>query len=316
MMYSTIGEIIRHYRTSAHLSQNELASGICDRKYISKIELNKCIPTLDIINQLSDRLEINLYDSYALMLRHCNIETHKKITKLNEYFSSNQIKLKPLIQEYSKLEEFKSGEPYQYLKYAEALYAAYVLHDFSTAIEKASEGLHVADFHNPSQKQVRLSNIESNLLLSYGVNNCRINNLEIGKSAFDYLLHYLHDLLSQYHYIVNRNYHYEQNLLGLVTYNYFVFLRDFSSYEELLDQIDKALNILDSLKNAANLPDLLFCKTYLLYKLGNKDLALETYYTAHSFSMYYYKDNYAEIETDILDDIYEQIKADASICSY
>lgn len=79
--YITIGEIIRYYRKESGLSQEELAEGICDRKYLSHIENNKNIPTLDIINQLSNRLGINLYDSYALMLHKHDIDTYKKIER-------------------------------------------------------------------------------------------------------------------------------------------------------------------------------------------------------------------------------------------
>ena len=87
----TIGEIIKHYRLQKHLSQEKLAQGICDRKYISHIELGKQIPTLDIVNQLSERLGINLYETYALMLRHHDIETHQKIEQLNQHFSIDKI---------------------------------------------------------------------------------------------------------------------------------------------------------------------------------------------------------------------------------
>jgi len=39
--YITIGEIIKHYRKQNGLSQETLADGICDRKYLSHIENDK-----------------------------------------------------------------------------------------------------------------------------------------------------------------------------------------------------------------------------------------------------------------------------------
>ena len=138
----TIGEIIKHYRLQKKLSQEKLAQGICDRKYISHIELGKQIPTLDIVNQLSKRLGINLYETYALMLRHHDIETHKKIERLNKcQVLDKRERLIDLINQYKDLPGFQYGEPFLQLEYAKATYTSWPLGNYKQAIEIA-QSLH------------------------------------------------------------------------------------------------------------------------------------------------------------------------------
>ena len=160
--YITMGEIIRHYRKEAGMSQESLAMGICDRKYLSQLENNQKIPTLYTVNLLSERLGINLYDTYALMLRHHDIETHKKIEILNQHFTIDKIPLlKTLIDEYENLPEFQSGEPLQYLKSAKAIYIANHLSNQKASITTALEGLSTnKHFSLTTNTQCHFTNIE------------------------------------------------------------------------------------------------------------------------------------------------------------
>ena len=119
--YITIGEIIRHYRKGKNLSQEELSNGICDRKHLSHIENDKVIPTLDIIDRLSERLQVNLYENYALMLRHHDMDTHKKIELLNQNYKPELLdNLIILVEKYDLLPSFQYGEPKQILLYAKS----------------------------------------------------------------------------------------------------------------------------------------------------------------------------------------------------
>ena len=116
----SFGKILKYYGTKLSLTQEELADGICSRKYISRLEKDIQVPTLDTVNKLFNKLEINIYDTYALMLRHHDIETHIMIENLNDNFSHACLKnLKPLIDNYSLLVTFKTGEPFLILAYAQ-----------------------------------------------------------------------------------------------------------------------------------------------------------------------------------------------------
>lgn len=307
--YITIGEIIRHYRKERGLSQATLADGICERKYISNIENNKNIPTLDIINQLSDRLQINLYETYALMLRHHDIDTHQKIEYLNQHFNREKGKLLlSIIEEYEKLPSFQYGEPLQTIKYAKALYLSNTRNNFSEAITVALEGLSIhKDFKisNPPTS-LFLSNIELCLLNAIGVNYCRNNQNKEGKKYLHYLQEYMYHYFSINHYATNRNNQFEIKILSNVVYNYFVFFRDDADFDS--ENIEKTLNILKSLHCHHKLPELLLCKTYLKFKEEQPEEAKCIYTLAHSLGLYLYTDQYVEdTEKSVLRAYYHQL---------
>lgn len=307
--YITIGEIIRHYRKEKGLSQAALADGICERKYISNIENNKNIPTLDIINQLSDRLQINLYETYALMLRHHDIDTHQKIDNLNLCFNQEKCEyILPLIEEYEKLPGFQYGEPLQIIKYAKVLYLSNILRKYTEAIEMALEGISIhknIKIENASTN-LSLSNVELSLINAIGVNYCRNKQREEGKKYFDFLMNYLHQLFSISHYATNRNNHFELRFLSNVVYNYFVFFKDDPDFNS--ENIEKTLSLLKSLHCHYNLPELLLCKAYLKCKEEQLEEAKQLYTLAHSLGLYLYTDQYVEsMEQSVLREYYHQL---------
>ncbi|WP_255298522.1 tetratricopeptide repeat protein [Brevibacillus dissolubilis] len=60
-----IGKGIREYRKKLHMTQEELAEGICNRSYISQIEKGQVIPSPEILEQLAKRLQIDLRDLWT-----------------------------------------------------------------------------------------------------------------------------------------------------------------------------------------------------------------------------------------------------------
>lgn len=261
MQEISFGEILKHYRKTNNLTQEELASGICSRKYVSKLEQDQQIPTLDIVNKLGNKLGINLYDTYALVLRHHNIETHEKIERLNSLFTKEGIyKLKDLIDEYSQLDDFQYGEPKKVLAYAKCLYLGNVEKDFSLAVNTAYSVL-IMDYprlKDPSFLPRTLTNCELSLILSIAVNYCRTNSTDETCYYYEFLLRYLKNTLRKSHYVLNKNYHYEIDLYGLVIFNLIITYKEHALRYE--DELNYILEILKSTKNCFHLPELLYCK--------------------------------------------------------
>ncbi len=302
--FSSIGEIIKYYRLTNDISQAALAEGICSREYLGKIERNECIPTLAMINQLSHKLEINLYDTYAIMLRHHNIETHQKIEKLNDFFSEENIHLLPkLIEEYESLDNFQYGEPYQHLMYAKSICLSNLENQYMKAIQLAAQGLslnheNLDDLLNHKQ---HYSNIELALLLSIAVNYCRCEEIETGKKYFKVLHTYLIHLLTQSHYAINKNNHFEINLLCNITYNKYVFCAE-NTFQEL-SEINQVIELMKDLRYSYSLPELLLCKSALENKLGLTSEAAKTYQIAHSIGLFLYSEDYQlDLEKNIFAD--------------
>ena len=299
----TIGEIIKHYRLQKKLSQEKLAQGICDRKYISHIELGKQIPTLDIVNQLSERLGINLYETYALMLRHHDIETHKKIELLNQYLSiGKRDQLIDLVEQYKELPEFQHGEPFLQLEYAKATYFSWTLKNYEEAIKIAQHALTTIRpfFLDNISTLDNLTNVELCLLNTIAVNYCRLNQKEEGEKYFNFLYEYMTQLFTQSHFATNRNNHFELHFLSTLVYNYFLFYRDSKTLDS--SKIDNTISLLKSLHSNYNLPQLLLCKVILLTNC-NMSSAISIYQVAHHLGLYLYGPDYQEhIEQSILGD--------------
>ena len=300
----TIGEIIKHYRLQKKLSQEKLAQGICDRKYISHIELDKQIPTLDIVNQLSERLGVNLYETYALMLRHHDIETHNKIELLNQHFSSRNIsKLRELIQHYEQLTEFQYGEPHLHLEHAKSMCVSWESQNYEEVIKISLQALSTKEpfsIDSPPYNP-RFSNIELCILNTIALNYCRAGNLKEGKKYFDFLYNYIDELFTQSHYATNRNNHFEIRFFSTLVYNYFIFFKE--ETVDIQSRVDSALSLLKSLHSHRNLPELLLCKTLFLLLDNDITTATATYQTAHHLGLYLYNQDYQEhIEQSVLGD--------------
>lgn len=291
--YITIGEIIRHYRKEKGFSQEMLSSGICTRKYLSHIEKNKQIPTLYIINQLSERLGVNLYDTYALMLRHHSIDTHKKIEHLTHYLSGETSEdLIRLINEYKDLPDFQTGEPLQYIKYASALYQANCLGNTKQSISIALDALSINNpfsIENDRRNQF-FSNIEMSLLNTIAVGYCRLGQKQEAKKYFDLIQKYLLDTFEQSHYATNRNNQFEVKFLTNHICNYFLFFRDTETIS--VDLINQVLSISKELDSHHMLPELLLCKIYLLMQTKKQEEAIELYILAHKLGNYLYTSAY------------------------
>ena len=284
-----IGDIIKHYRLEKGLSQDELAEGICSRKYISQIEKHQNIPTLYIINALSAKLGVNLYDSYAIMLQHHDIETHKKIVSLNQAMGKGDFDtIHLLVETYRALPEFQQGEPMQFLKYGESVYLSNALLEHSKAISVAKSALPDTLSNPQTIQHTYLSNIELSLLNFIAVNTCRLENLQEGKKYFDFLYNYLNQLFIQNHYVANRNNHFELRFFANLVYNDFCFFHQTDDFDS--KRIDNVLELLKSLHSHFNLPELLLCKTALLLEQDLISEAKRVYPLAHELGIYLYSE--------------------------
>lgn len=226
---TSIGEIIKYYRKNANISQRDIAKDVCTREYIGKIERNECCPTIEMVNLLSDKLHINLFENYALTLDHHNLETHLQITKLNEAIANRNFKqLHSLIEKYSNLPDFADGIPYQYLKYSESLYYAQELNDYEKAVTcaRCGLGLDIPFIYDSQLPVTHLSNSSLLLIQAIAVNLCRLECFDEGYIYFNFLNIYLNNECSKDKFLLNRNKHFELNFLAHSIYNQYIFISD------------------------------------------------------------------------------------------
>ena len=297
-----IGDLIHHYRIEKGLTQEELAEGICSREYIYQLETHKKIPTLYMINLLSERMGTNLYDSYATMFRHNGIETHKKIVLINQALASADFnRLDLLVSQYKDLPDFQTGEPKMFLQYSECVYLSNVLYENHKAIDLAKSALGISSIDTIEHFFVNkhFSNIEFLLINFIAVNSCREKNYVEGKKYFDELYKHMDLLFKENHYISNRNNHFELRFFANLIYNDFCFFYDKGLFDT--DKLDTILNLLKSLYSHFNLPELLLCRSCIYFKNNEVDLGNQYKKIAQTLGVYLYSQEIMEqLEQDIL----------------
>ena len=271
------GDVLQYYRNREGLSQGQLAEGICTRVYVSQIEQNKQIPRLHIIAAFSNRLGVNLFEVYAMILEHNDFDTHKKIEKLNEAIAGYDDKrVYELAKEYASLPGFSGGVPLQFIKYAYCLYYANVLHDYGETVSCATEGLSVSGVPDACMTPTAmLSVIDLCLLLVKSVNLCRNGKLEEGRKHLEYLHECARLRLTQNKYIANRNLRFDINLFTKTTFNICVFFPDDTVRNKMI--LEETIMLLQDHKCTRKQSELLLYKARYLYDTGEMDNARDCF---------------------------------------
>lgn len=269
--FTHIGEVISYIRKQQNISQAELADGICSREYIGQIEKGLKFPTTYMINQFCDKLDVNLYDEYALLLQHGGYAQHQMIVTINEHISPEKgHKLLDLATQYENSDVPMEGELLQTICYAKALYYGNIDIQIEKAHEYCLEGIrtHYPDFTiNSSFDSYRLSNIEINLLLCL-FNQCyRMGDVDLCILGQIRLHAYLSRKLHTTDYIIHKKFHFELICLALLSHNIFICGQNHIPFLELLNLIENSVSLLKMYGYSEKLPKLLFDRTYLYYKL-------------------------------------------------
>lgn len=301
--FMNFGLVLRHYRTEKHFSQENLSEGICDRKQISNIECGKCSPTLNLINLLSKKLDVDLYTKYSEVMHHKNLETHKAIEEINEHLHNSKelSKILPILEACETKEEFSSGEPYQILQYGYAGYYISVDKDYLSAKKHLLNALldHYEDEADIFSKDNHFSNIELACLLSLASVLNELNETVVSKKYYNDLLKYCFELFTESRYTINSNYHFELNLIGRTVYNYVKDHRE--SSDETERYINNALALLKKYDSSGNLFEVLLSKAYVEFRKGNNEYAKELLCQSKAIGTIYRSEAYIQKIMNSLD---------------
>ena len=304
------GDVLRYYRNKAGLSQEQLAEGICTRVYISQIEKNKQIPTLYMISAFSNKMGVNLFDAYALIIEHNDFDTHSKIETIHEAISAcDDKRLFELAKEYESLPGFSSGAPLQCIKHALSLYYSNVLKDYDKSIVCATEGLAVSGVPDADMTPTPLLSVtDLNLLLVKSVDLCRSGNKEEGRKYLEYLHECVRLRLTQNLYIANRNMRFDVNLFALVTFNICEFFHN--DIENNMKLLEKAISLLYEHRNSNMQGELQLYEARYLYETGDLEGARDCF-NAGYYLLVRQKSREAADETarEILEERFEKLKS-------
>lgn len=289
--YTHIGEVIAYLRKKKGLSQAALADGICAREYLVKIENCRQYPTSVIINNLCEKLGIDIYEEYSLILRHGGFERHNMITELNDSCSKDQMhNLPSLIAKCEKQFPKIDGELFQTLCYAKAICALDIEHNPLLAQNFALQGIlytHTDYSLDAPLTTYTLSNIEL-LLIYYYINSlCEHKTNPTAVLSYLHLYQYLKEQINTNQYIVHKKYHFEINLLSAVVVNMTLYHQNLISSETLYTIVNETIELKKKLNYSNSIANLLFEKCFLCKKLGYEKEYEETLNTAIHISDFY-----------------------------
>lgn len=275
--FVNFGEVLRYYRNKEGLSQEQLAEGICAREYVGLLEKNKKIPTIYMISAFSNKMGINLFDAYALIIAHNDFETHKKIEALDEAINTHDLdRVYKLAVEYASLPGFSNGVPLQCVRHALALYYSNVLHDYGKAVRYAEEGLAVAGLTGADMAPTpMLSVIDLCLLLVKSVNLCRDKRFDEGRKSLVFLHECARLRFTQNRYIANRNRRFDINMYAMTTFNICEFFPD--DIGNNLKILEESIALLNEYECSNKQPELLLYKARFLYETGDTEGARDCF---------------------------------------
>ena len=310
--FQSFGEALLYYRKKEGLSQEQLSEGICSREYIGQIEKGKKIPTLHMIHAFSRKMDVNLFDVYALIADHKDFDTHLKIEHLDEIIASrDDVHLYQTACQYADLPGFSYGVPYQHIMQAYAIYYSNIFNDYEKAIFYASEGLKVSGLNNIEREPFStLTNEDLCLLTAKAVALCRSGQFSEGRKHLEFLHECTKLRFIENRYIANRNRRFDINLFALTTYNICEFFKD--DVESNLRLLDDSISLLDQYECSCFQSQLLFYKARYLYDQGKTSNARDCFNAGYYLLICRKSQPEAdECARDILNERYDVLKNQA-----
>lgn len=287
MEYEHFGILLKELRKKFNMSREELAQNICTPKQIYRIEKGNSEPSVYLLHQLSIKFNLDLNDYYKMYFTRNTLAGLIGIDSFNNVLINDDIHLlKPLIDKYEILEDFKAGENLQHIYYGKALCAALLDSDYKKSLEHCYEGIRVErpEFSIYNISENMYSNVGLTLLNCISQNFFAMNDYDKGMNVLNGLLTVIESFVIESPYPLFHGSQFSKKIYQVTLYNMGCHLFEHGEYQKALDYVEKGISFSLKEYNFRYLPDLLFMKFKLFYYAQNYDEAKEYYQQA--FSLY------------------------------
>jgi|GEM_PF-4843528 len=182
-MNNDFGLTLSQIRKSKGITQEELAYDICTRKYLSNIENGRQTPTVLKLEQLSNKLGVDLSSIYHLSLYSNPYDTKKKIEHMDELFKHRKfLELRKLIIECEHSNDFQIPINQQLIVLYKAMNAYELDQNLAESKSLLEQAFAVTNKTNILEIKCdrQLTYIDSRILISYSKILIENNHLEDG----------------------------------------------------------------------------------------------------------------------------------------
>lgn len=255
-MYNSFhfGTVLKETRLEQRLSQKKLAADICSQAMLSRIENNEVIPSVILMKQLCDRLEVSLDfilgTEYELSNNQSE-DSNEWLELLKFYHQSTQYQqLKRIMEETNVFKTLTTNKQQQEYYFYQACCQYFFNPYDQSSLKTLKKSL---NFTYSNQKQ-HLSDMEIIILSEIGKITANQGNVTLGMSYLKRSMNAFYNQTKQRH----------DNQLAKVFYNIATIYIDLRNYKEALSIINQGISWSSRLKNYYFLDELFLLKGIVL----------------------------------------------------
>lgn len=263
-MYNSFnfGDNLKSTRRKQKLSQNELADSICSQAMLSRIENNEVVPSVILMQQLCQRLNVSIDD---ILSTDYQFSTHSRNEWLDlmKYFhqSAQYDKLRRSVNELNLFKHMRSLNEQQEFYYYQACSHYFFSPDGFESLALLNKALLLTY----TKEKELVTDMELIILSEIGRINANIGNFKVGHR-------YLEDSMTLFFPYPHKR---RENQLAKVFYNYAVMLLEQMEYLKAVKIIDEGISWSSHQKNYYYLDELFLLKAIILQDRSLLDDAIK-----------------------------------------
>lgn len=286
MNYNYFGELLKEIRTSNNFTLQELAKGICSVRQLSRIEKGENDPSLYLLHNFSQKLNIDLQEYYKIISTSQSFEADKLKYQLMELIKSGDLhKIREYIVKIEKKDEFLEGENLQHIFYGKALCITHLDKDYMLSNKYCYKGLRIEEpsFNISEIKDNFYSNVGLTMINLIASNFEKIGNKDTSYQITQDLFSIVDNYISNIPFPMYRSLNFLIKLYQGLSCNLSILSMGKKEYNISLKYVNKGISFSIQENYMRFLPELLAQKSRLLFEMDLIDESLECYNNCLSF---------------------------------
>lgn len=258
-----IGTLIKEFRIRKDISQEELSFDLCAASTLSKIENGEQVPSRKLVEAIFNKLGFDL-PAFSVEISDTERKKLRIERKIKEMVANNDYSYGMFLTAYQKLGEITEFEK-QFLIFYESLKNKHSGHPLDEILQSEIKALHLTAKSLDLEKlpsEIRLTNIEENIIEEIGENFRKVGKKEDSKRILRFLFE---------HFLKNKtNEVFNEKCFASCIINLSTLESDDGNFCELLELSEEGTRLCKKTGLIAHFSDFLIFNSISLFKLGNE----------------------------------------------